>query len=88
VRRDQEPSQLVLGFLDQRAAHLARVSWQDNPEWSGHPVERVQLYAASESPTGPWTLIANHPLERDESGTASIPLSEKPWVRYLKLAFE
>ncbi|MGM0614579.1 MAG: VWA domain-containing protein, partial [Pseudomonadota bacterium] len=80
--------EMVFAFANQRAARLKALHWQDDPEWSGHPVERVQLYAASESPTGPWTLIANHPLERDESGKASIPLSEKPWVRYLKLAFE
>ncbi len=85
VRRDEEPSQLVLGFLDQRAAQLARVSWQDNPDWSGQPVEKVRLYTSLATPLGPWQHQADWTLERSQEHLAEWHFDEPVWARYLRL---
>lgn len=76
---------LVFGFLQQRAARLATLSWQDNADWSGLPVERVRVFSSLESPVGPWTDHGRWVLERDAEGRARLDLEEPAWARYLRL---
>ncbi|OOG22324.1 hypothetical protein B1C78_15215 [Thioalkalivibrio denitrificans] len=86
--RGRDGIYLVFGFLQQRAARVQALSWRDDPEWSGVPVERVRVYTSTESPVGPWERQADWELSRDEAGEARLALDEPVWARYLRLEIE
>ncbi|MCK8516366.1 VWA domain-containing protein [Methylonatrum kenyense] len=76
---------LVFGFLQQRAARLDSLSWKDDANRDGLPVERVRVFSSLESPVGPWTDHGRWTLERDADGLAHLQLEEPVWARYLRL---
>ena len=80
--------EMVFAFLQQRAARIERLRWEENLEWAGLPVERARVYTATESPVGPWQLQAEWLLERDADGVAELLLEEMPQARYLRLVFD
>ena len=80
--------EMVFAFLQQRAARIGRLRWEENLEWAGLPVERVRVYTATESPAGPWQAQGDWLLERDADGTAELTLADTPRARYLRLVFD
>ncbi|WP_144439689.1 VWA domain-containing protein [Halomonas chromatireducens] len=76
---------LVFGFLQQRAARLGELGWQEAPEHRGQPIETVRVYSSTESPVGPWQHQADWHLERDAQGLAELTLDTPVWARYLRL---
>lgn len=80
--------EMVFAFLQQRAARIDRLRWEENLEWAGLPVERARVYTATESPVGPWQLQTEWLLERDADGVAELVLEKMPRARYLRLAFD
>ncbi|WP_155833639.1 COG1470 family protein [Halomonas sp. BC04] len=85
IRHDGNPTSMVFGFHQQRAAKLERLVWQDDPEWEGLPVEHVRVYTATESPVGPWERQAAWRMERDDELRDELILEEPVWARYLRL---
>ncbi|WP_331280492.1 VWA domain-containing protein [Halomonas sp. BC04] len=76
---------LVFGFLQQRAARLGQLGWQETTDWSGQPIERVRVSTSTESPVGPWEHLTDWHLERDAEGLAELVLEHPVWARYLRL---
>lgn len=88
MRLQGQNVEMVFAFLLQRAARIGGLQWQDDPDWHGIPVERVQVYSATESPVGPWEHQATWNLERDATGMARLALPDMPRARYLRLSVE
>ncbi|MDH5622400.1 MAG: VWA domain-containing protein [Gammaproteobacteria bacterium] len=83
-----EPIEWVIGFQHQRAAHLTRLEWQENPTSSvGRRLpQQVAVAASVEGPNGPWIPIADWPLHRDADGLAVLELDTPVWARYLRFS--
>ncbi len=80
-----EDFELVYAFLQHRGGYIDRVSWEEDPDHDGEPVEQIQVMTATESPLGPWQDHGLWQLERSADGQASFQLPEPAPARYLRL---
>jgi hypothetical protein len=80
-----ESFELVYAFLQHRAGYIDRVSWEEDLNHDGAPVEQIQVMTATESPLGPWQDHGLWQLERDADGRAEFRLPEPTPARYLRL---
>lgn len=80
--------EMVFAFLLQRAARIGELQWQEDLDWTGTPVEHIQVHTSTESPVGPWEHQGAWTLERDDTGMASLVLPETPRARFLRLVVE
>lgn len=80
--------EMVTAFLQQRAAMLDELHWVDNPDWSGLPIERAEVFTSVTSPAGPWQSQGIWELERDADGVASWQFDTPVRSRYLRLVFQ
>lgn len=79
--------EMVLGFLQQRAAMLNELHWVDNPDWQGLPVENVEVFTSVSSPAGPWQSHGLWSLERDTHNVAKWKFQPAVRARYIRLQF-
>ena len=82
-----EAQQLVIGFVDDRAAQITGLRWQD-PAGSD-PAARfsaVEVEVALESPLGPWQGLGTWRLDRAADGTVPpFDLADPTWARFVRL---
>lgn len=84
----EEPVEWVIAFLNNRAAKIDRIAWQEQPDVAPErAVASVRLSISTASAKGPWTDLGDWPLARDKDG--HIPpfvLPEPVWARYVRFS--
>ena len=76
---------VVLAFEHARAARVAQVVVDAVSDPGGLSVaESVRVFAATDSPLGPWTEVAGGELD---AGAGEFALEQPVWARYLRLVF-
>lgn len=92
VQRGQEirgrDVEIVMAFLQQRAAMLDELHWVDNPDWNGLPIVSAEVFTSLTSPAGPWQAQGIWDLQRDVNGVASWHFDTPVQARYLRLVFQ
>jgi Mg-chelatase subunit ChlD len=76
----------VVGFLNDRAAQVTQLGWQD-PASSDPAIRarRVTVEVGTVSPLGPWRPVGTWELDRAADGTIAPFVFDTPtWVRYLR----
>lgn len=85
--RDHEAFSFVVGFHDNRAAQVTRLTWTDGPAALQEPgalFPAVTVEVSIGGGAGPWEPLADWRLERDADGTATLRLDAPTWARFLR----
>jgi len=79
--------EVVLGFEHARAARIGALEIVPRPPaHDGQPLAtRVEVSAATDSPSGPWSALAATDLD---NGAGRIELDAPEWARYVRLRFD
>ena len=85
---DGRTFEVILGFMDGRAAQVDELGWRDpEPSDPDTRLERVEVFTSLLGPTGPWRSQGTWELQRKPDGSvAAFDPGEPMWVRYLRLS--
>ena len=80
--------ELVIGFMDDRAARIEALEWRDAP--GSDPtarIGRVNVSVSIDSPLGPWRDIGEWRLDRAADGSVGPFRPDPPvWARFVRLS--
>jgi hypothetical protein len=77
----------VIGFHQDRAALIDRLTWQDiSTIVPDQQVSNVTIEVAVGSPVGPWLPVGDWTLDRDGSGFAEYSLDTPIWARFVRFS--
>ena len=76
----------IIGFHRDRAAQVSRIHWDyhDSSTDTDRNFEKVEVFASTSSPTGPWQSLGVMNLT-DKTSTGRLELVDPQWARFVRL---